>query len=92
MIRITEERLRQVTDRNATEESGDDIVTRRSLVHGGLNHEKICGRIMHSRSAGSFASQSIRAGKSTFPTGGSHGSSPGNSCPGYSADVSEIGS
>jgi hypothetical protein len=26
VIRIAEERLRQVTDRNATEESGDDIV------------------------------------------------------------------
>lgn len=81
MIRIAEGSLRQVTDRNATEESGDNIVTRRCLIHGGLNHEKIWGRIMHSHSAGSFASQSIRASRSTFPTGGSHGSSPATPAP-----------
>ncbi len=36
--------------------------------------------------------QSIRARKSAFPTGRSHGPSSGNPGPGYSANVSDIGS
>ena len=38
------------------------------------------------------ATQSIRATKSAFPTGRSHGSSSGDPGPNYSADFSAIGS
>ena len=68
------------------------IFRSRCLVHGGTNHEKTRGRIMHSRSVVRLATQSIRARKSAFPTGRSHGSSSGDPGPNYSADFSAIGS